>query len=231
MAHTPQIPFDFFEPESPDFNNFVVGDNGEALSRLRSVATQKVHALTLWGGQSVGKTHLLSATASAATHVEGRSALLLRPTSTFPADPFVEARILCIDDTDRLTTEQQGWLFTAFNHVAQMGGITISVGKSPPAQWPVRDDLRTRMGSGLIYEILPIPQDSLAPTLAAYASSRGFSMSNEVLTYILSHSRRDIASLCQTLAGLDRLSLSLKRAVTIPLVREYLSDTLDARKL
>ena len=81
------------------------------------------------------------------------------------------------------------------------------------------------MGSGLAFELLPIPQDDLPGALSVYAAGRGFDVSNEVLTFLLSHQQRDIASLCQTLAGVDRLSLALKRRVTVHLLRTYLNET------
>ena len=225
MAITPQIPFDFFLPEAPRFDNFVVGDNSEVAARLQALvagAESSARAVVLWGGRSVGKSHLLAAVAADSTP----SSLLLHAASRFPADPFVSARILCVDDADQLTIEQQAWLFTAFNHVAQSGGVTIATGQTPPGRWPLRDDIRTRMGSGLAFELLPIPQDDLPAALSSYASGRGFDVGNEVLTFLLSHHQRDIASLCQTLAGADRLSLALKRRVTVPLLRAYLNETL-----
>ena len=226
MAITPQIPFDFFLPEAPRFDNFVVGENGEAVTRLLALAAgsseSSASAMVLWGGRSVGKSHLLESIAAASS----ATSLQLSATSTFPADPFVSARILCVDDADQLTIEQQAWLFTAFNHVAQSGGVTIATGQTPPGRWPLRDDIRTRMGSGLAFELLPIPQDDLPAALSSYASGRGFDVGNEVLTFLLSHHQRDIASLCQTLAGADRLSLALKRRVTVPLLRAYLNETL-----
>ena len=233
MTITPQIPFDFFVPEAPRFDNFIVGDNGEAVARLQAVNAasmgQTARAIVLWGGRSVGKSHLLAAlTADAAT--QEISALRLDAASTFPADPFVSARILCIDDADKLTAEQQAWLFTAFNHVAQSGGITIATGQTPPGRWRLRDDIRTRMGSGLAFELLPIPQDDLPVALSAYAAGRGFDVSYEVLTFLLSHHQRDIASLCKTLAGVDRLSLALKRRVTVHLLRTYLNETAATRQ-
>lgn len=225
MATTPQIPFDFFLPEAPRFDNFVAGDNGEAVARLLALAAgsgeSSARALVLWGGHSVGKSHLLTAVIAASP----TASLRLDAASAFPADPFVSARILCVDDADRLNAEQQAWLFTAFNHVAQSGGVTVATGQTPPARWLLRDDIRTRMGSGLAFELLPIPQDDLAGALSAYAAGRGFDVSNEVLTFLLSHHRRDIASLCQTLAGLDRLSLAVKRRVTVHLLRTYLNET------
>lgn len=230
MRNTAQIPFEFFAPEAPDLSNFVVGDNIEAVTLLTSLASigagDKPHAAyVIWGGPGVGKSHLLTALASAAGG-SGLRVTRLSVDAKFPDDPFVEADMLCVDDADRLPPEQQGWLFTAFNHVAHSGGCTVATGRAAPSLWPMRDDIRTRMGSGLAMEILPIPQDGLASALSHYAASRGFSVGQEVLTYLLSHTHRDLTSLCQTLAGIDRMSLAQKRAVTIPLLRTYLTQSL-----
>lgn len=229
MRDTAQIPFEFFAPEAPGFSNFVVGDNVEAVSLLTALANvgagNKPHAAyVIWGGPGVGKSHLLSAFSSAA-ETSGLRVTQIAADTAFPDDPFVDADVLCVDDADRLSSGQQGWLFTAFNHVAQSGGCTVATGGSAPGLWPMRDDIRTRMGSGLALEILPIPQDGLAQALSHYAASRGFSVSQEVLAYLLSHARRDLTSLCQTLAGIDRMSLAQKRAVTIPLLRAYLTQS------
>ena len=228
MRDTAQIPFEFFAPEAPSFGNFVVGDNVEAVTLLASLASggvgDKRHAAyVIWGGAGVGKSHLLTALASAA-EASGLRVTRLSVDAKFPDDPFVETGMLCVDDADRLLPEQQGWLFTAFNYVAQSGGCTVATGQAAPGLWPMRDDIRTRMGSGLALEILPIPEDGLAQALSHYAVSRGFSASQEVLAYLLIHTQRDMTSLCQTLAGIDRMSLAQKRAVTIPLLRTYLTQ-------
>ncbi len=228
MRDTAQIPFEFFAPEAPSFSNFVVGDNVEAVTLLTALASSgagnKTHAAyVIWGGPSVGKSHLLTAFASAAG-ASGLRVARLSADSNFPDDPFVETDVLCVDDADRLSIEQQGFLFTAFNHVAQAGGCTVATARSAPGLWPMRDDIRTRMGSGLALEIVPIPQDRLAQALSHYAASRGFSVGQEVLAYLLNHTRRDLPTLCQTLAGIDRTSLAQKRAVTIPLLRAFLTQ-------
>lgn len=234
MRDTAQIPFEFFAPEAPSFSNFVVGDNIEAVTLLTALANRgngpRPHAAyVIWGGPGVGKSHLLTAFASAA-EASGLRLIRLCADAAFPDDPFVEADVLCVDDADRLSPDKQGWLFTAFNHVAQSGGCIVATGRSAPGLWPMRHDIRTRMGSGLALEILPIPQDGLALALAHYASSRGFSVSQEVLAYLLSHAPRDLTSLCQTLTGIDRMSLAQKRAVTIPLLRAYLTQSHDTTK-
>ena len=231
MPDTVQIPFEFFAPEAPDFGNFVVGDNGEAVALLTALADagagNKPHAAyVIWGGPGVGKSHLLTAFASAA-ETSGLRVTRLTADAVFPDDPFVETDVLCVDDADRLSIAHQGFLFTAFNHVAQAGGCTVATGGSAPGLWPMRADIRTRMGSGLALEILPIPQDGLAQALSHYAASRGFSVSPEALAYLLSRAPRDLTSLCQTLAGIDRMSLAQKRALTIPLLRAFLTHSGD----
>ena len=229
MRDTAQIPFEFFAPEAPSFSNFVVGDNVESATLFTALANvgtgNKAHAAyVIWGGAGVGKSHLLTAFASAAA-ASGLRVTRLSADAAFPDDPFLETDVLCVDDADRLSSEQQSWLFTGFNHIAQSGGCTVATGRSAPGLWPMRDDIRTRMGSGLALEILPIPQHRLAQALSLYAASRGFSVSQEVRAYLLSHAPRDLTSLCQTLAGLDRMSLAQKRAVTIPLLRAYLTQS------
>jgi DnaA-homolog protein len=225
LAAAPQLPLDFFVAETPDFDNFIVGTNQELIAQLRAVALPRraldSSAICMWGGQACGKSHLISALAG--THQS--AALMLLANDSFPEDPFIDARLLCVDDADRLNGDQQAWLFTAFNHVAQNGGVTVVSGQTPPGGWALRDDIRTRLGSGLIFEIVPIPQDELPPALSDYAQRRGWRLSEEVLAYLLSHSRRDISSLCQLLVGLDRLSLALKRPVTVPLVRAFLAES------
>lgn len=232
MRDTAQIPFELFAPEAPSFKNFVVGANAEAVAVLAALATGRADrerhaAYVIWGGPGLGKTHLLAAFAQAAGD-SGLRVLCLTADAPFPEDAFPAVDMLCVDNADRLSTAQQGWLFTAFNHVANSGGSTVATGASAPGLWPIRDDIRTRMASGLAMEILPIPQDGMVEALSAYAKSRGFVVSNEVLTYLLSHARRDLKSLCQTLAGIDRVSLAQKRAVTIPLLRAYLSQLGDS---
>ncbi len=224
-ALSPQIPLDLFEPEAPSFANFLVGNNEELITRLYAIASEEQLSgvLSIWGGSKTGKTHLLKSIISAfSTRLNW--AMMLNTDSKFPDNPFTDARIVLIDDADRLSLDAQAWLFNAFNHVVGRGGLVLTSGSTSPLTWPLRDDLRTRLSSGLIFEVRAAPQDELPSLLRDYAQTRGIALSEEVLTYILTYTRRDVAELCQTIMGLDRLSLSLKRGVTVPLVRAYLAQ-------
>jgi DnaA-homolog protein len=222
---SPQIPFELFEPEPPSFENFLVGDNEELLTQLYANAgnAQLSGATSVWGGRSVGKTHLLKAFFSAiSTKFDG--ALLFGAEHSLPESPFVETKFIAADDVDQFDIERQAWLFNAFNHVVPRGGAILVSGATSPALWPIREDLRTRLASGLVFEIQPVPQDALPALLADYAKSRGTAINDEVIAYILSRTERATGALCQLISAIDRLSLSLKRPITVPLVRAYLTQ-------
>lgn len=224
-SFSPQIPFELFDAEPPSFANFLVGCNEELVTHLyeRSQQYQLSGVTSIWSGQSVGKTHLLKSFVYEINALKNR-AIGLGANEAFPESPFVSATVVAIDDADRLNEAQQAWAFNAFNHVVAAGGIFLTTGSSAPLHWPIRDDLRTRLASGLIFELHAAPQDELPNLIAAYAQQRGITLSEEVLAYVLTRTQRNIAALCQTISGIDRLSLSLKRPITVALVRAFLAQ-------
>jgi DnaA family protein len=87
---------------------------------------------------------------------------------------------------------------------------------------PLRDDLRTRLGWGLVFELVPLADADKPAALAAFANARGFRLEEDAIGYLLAHGRRDMGSLVGALIALDRRSLALQRPITIPLIREWL---------
>src|SRR5919108_695820 len=86
----------------------------------------------------------------------------------------------------------------------------------------LREDLRTRLAWGLVYQLKPLSDADKARHLHAQAARRGLRLPDEVVGYLLTRLPRDLASLNAVLEALDRYSLSAKRPVTLPLVREAL---------
>ena len=97
-------------------------------------------------------------------------------------------------------------------------------GNAPPAQLPLREDLRSRLAWGLVYHVKPLTDEERATYLRAEAARRGMRVPDEVIGYLLTHVRRDLPTLLAILDELDRTSLELKRPVTLPLVREALKE-------
>ena len=217
-----QLTFELATPEPPSFANFLPGSNREALAALAKFATGEAAetGLVLWGPPGVGKTHLLLATAEAAAGI--RPILYCAGPGSLPAGPPLPGALLLIDDVDRADAAAQGRLFTAYNALTSTGGALIATAALPPSRMPLRDDVRSRLGWGLIYEVLPLADEDKPAALMTYARSRGFALGDDVIAYLLAHGRRDMTTLMATLAALDRHSLATKRPITTPLLKDWL---------
>ncbi len=205
-------------------SNFVVGKNAELLTLLTSIVEQShtnaMHRMiSIWGPPGSGKSHLLKALLKQA------NARVL--TAAHPLSEFVwsaEHTMYLLDDTDQLSEQHQQAAFALFNHVRDTGGYWVATANQPPAQLHLREDLRTRLGWGLIYELHELSDEEKIDALSQSAQSRGLSLSPGVLPYLLMHFRRDMPSLSAMLDALDRYSLETQRPITMPLLRELLQS-------
>ncbi len=223
---TEQLVLELAPPEPPSFVNFVAGANGEAIEALTRLANGAMPetGLVLWGAPASGKSHLLLATVRACT-ARGRNALALPDPGAVALRDIEELAmhdLVAVDAIDTADTAAQGVLFTLFNALADRGGHLLAASRVPPARMTVREDLRTRLGWGLVYEIAVLDDADKPAALVAHARQRGFNLSPEVVRHLLLHGRRDMATLLATLAALDRHSLATKRPVTVAMLRTWL---------
>lgn len=225
-----QLIFELAGTEPPSFANFVAGHNAEAMALLTRAARGEVPetGILLWGAPGAGKTHLLRATAGFAS-AQGRAARYCASPADVPSAPLSAPSLVAIDAVDTADAATQGSLFTLFNALAATGGQMIAAASIPPAQLTLREDLRTRLGWGLVYEIVALSDADKPAALAAYGRERGFDLPDEVIAYLLAHGRRDMSSLVATLAALDRHSLAVKRPITLPLLRDWLQREMRLR--
>ena len=217
-----QLTFELAAPEPPTFANYVSAGNAEAAAVLARCATSdwRETCIVLWGGPGGGKTHLLRA---AVAHALGVMPAYYHATPFDVPDDFPAGRaVIAVDDVDRADPAAQGRLFTLFNALAASGGCLLAAAAVPPARMPLRDDLRSRLGWGLVFEIVPLADADKVAALGAYARSLGLELAPDVVAYLLAHGRRDMSTLVATVAALDRHSLSTKRAITVPLLRAWM---------
>ncbi|MEP7182554.1 MAG: DnaA regulatory inactivator Hda [Betaproteobacteria bacterium] len=210
----------------PSFANFVAGPNVEPVAVLARLAAGEMAetGILLWGASGAGKSHLLRAAVSAAL-AAGRSAVgIADPGALSAAAPGKLARhaLVAVDAIDSASADAQGRLFTLFNALRAEGGHLLAAATAPPAALALREDLRTRLGWGLVFEIQPLADADKGTALVGWARERGFGLADDVIRYLLAHGRRDMRSLLATLAALDRHSLATKRPITVPMLRSWL---------
>ena len=199
-----QMLLSLVEPPPPGFDNFVVGRNGAAIDALRAFALpgSAEHCIYLWGEPGSGCSHLLQAWQSAAPAGECHA----------------------VDQVDSLGDTAQIDLFNLYNR-ARAGECRLLVaGRLPPARLALRDDLKSRLAWGLGFEILALSDQEKRAALKTHGAGRGMQLSDEMLDYLLTRAPRDMPSLIALVDALDRHSLEAQRSVTLPLLRELLSQ-------
>jgi len=223
-----QLVFELAAPEPQRLDNFLPGRNAELIEMLpRFVAGATAETgLFVWGAPGAGKTHLLRA-AHALALEQGLRTVWHEDAKALGEELPAAGELAVIDRVDEADAVAAGRIFTLFNALRERGGRLLAAARTPLARLPLREDLRTRLGWGLVYELLPLADDEKGSALRAYAGGRGFALSDEVIDYLLRHGRRDMQSLLSTLAALDRVSLASKRPITVPLLREWLQRELE----
>ena len=217
-----QLLLDLPTAPAQSLDNFEAGRNAELLALLRRHCGDAVLPLNerfvyCWGEAGAGKSHLMHALAQ-----RPASRLLARdaPPEAFVHDAAISLYLL--DDCDALSSEQQVAAFALFNQIREHGAALVSGGSLPPAQLALREDLRTRLGWGLIYQVHGLSDAEKIAALTLTAKTRGFTLANGVLPYLITHFQRDMRSLSAMLDALDNYSLETKRPITLPLLRALL---------
>jgi DnaA family protein len=223
-----QLTFELAPAEPQRLDNFLPGRNGELVAALARFAEGRDGApgFLVWGASGAGKTHLLRGTVALAAE-RGIDARYFSDSASLQDDAAGAASLLAIDRIDEADATAVGRIFTTYNALRQRGARMLAASRTPLAALPLREDLRTRLGWGLVYEALPLSDPEKGSALASYARQRGFELSPEVIDYLLRHGRRDMGSLLLAIGALDRLSLATKRPITVPLLREWLQARLD----
>ncbi|GHU39324.1 hypothetical protein AGMMS50256_39160 [Betaproteobacteria bacterium] len=139
-------------------------------------------------------------------------------------------RRVAVDNVEALSSAGQIVLFNLFNRLRMAGGCLLTSASEPPQRLSLREDLRTRLGSGLVYRLIPLSDEEKRTALEAQATARALSLPPGALDYLLVRARRDMRHLMAILMALDRYSLEHKRLITLPLLREVLRDSGDRRQ-
>lgn len=219
-----QLLLDIHTPFVPTLDNFLPGRNVELLQLLKNILLQqeKEHFIYLWGNPGCGKSHLLQAmiTEYSAT---GQNAVFFSADKQHDFLTPNDINCVAIDDIDALNTSGQAELFKLYNQLRDENeAIFLASGSVAPKYLDMRQDLVTRLGWGLVYQVHDLNEDEKIHALKKHAANSGFNLSQDVCRYLLQHGRRDLSSLMMIIDALDRYSLVNQRHITIPLLRELL---------
>ena len=232
MTLLKQLTFDLGYRKAFDFNNFVAGKNNQLVKALKDLHLEIEPALLyFWGERKVGKTHLLTALSKSFGEA-GLSFWYLPLEEHKQLKPEILKGLEVVDllmiDNLELIAEVIGWeepLLHAFNNfIAHRKKMVIS---SRFAPWQLNfklKDLLSRLNSGLVFKVEPLNDSEKLKALRLHAIQHGFELTDEVGFFLLNHYNRDFKFLLEMLAKLDKASLSAKRKITIPFIKQVFKE-------
>lgn len=220
-----QIPLPIAPPPADRFDTLVTGPNAEAVQHLRGLAVAPAAGtpVYLWGPSGAGKTRLLRALA-AERQAAGDRVGWFDAASPLPWVLDERWALVVVDEADRLDAGRQQAAFALFVEAGTHGVQWAAAGRLPPVDLLLRDDLRTRLGWGLVFGLEPLAEADTRAVLRREADRRGIWLGDEVMDYLLTRFARDLNHLMALLDRLDRFALAEHRAVTVPLLRKMLQE-------
>jgi chromosomal replication initiator protein len=239
------------------FDNFVVGKPNEfahaAARHVAEACVSPAHAvpfnpLFLYGGVGLGKTHLMHAVA---WHVHKHAcdrkviylsaekfmyqfvrALRFKSTMDFKEE-FRSVDMLMIDDLQFISgkdTTQEEFFHTFNALVDQNRQIVISADKSPSDLEGLEERVRSRLGWGLVADLLPTTYELRLGILESKAEQNGAAVPRKVMEF-LAHK---ITSNIRELEGaLNRITANMQlvgRPITLESAQEELRDLLRSHE-
>ena len=226
-----QITLDIGLATGPTLKSFFAGPNQAALEHLQLWLGSKANASTrspvptyLWGNEGSGRTHLLKAVQESLRE-QGATVGWL-DASVMEAPPFEEhwAAVL-MDDVHLYSAVQQHAAFNWFVNAQTHQRAVLAAGSVAPAHLQLRDDLRTRLGWGHVFQLQVLSEPERRAVLRQAADARGLFLGDEVMDFMLTRFSRDLGSLMELLDLIDGYALQTKRAITIQLIKSMMEES------
>ncbi|MEO1201152.1 MAG: DnaA regulatory inactivator Hda [Pseudomonadota bacterium] len=214
------------------FDSFVATGNEVPVAALRDIASGAHAGAYLWGAPASGKSHLLQAVCA---EVGDRSVYV--PLGAFAAsgpaaiEGLARRDVICIDDLDAIAGDED-WelgLFRLYNDVLARGARVVFAANLALRETGIRlPDLASRLAQLPGYRLEALGDAGRVEALKLRAELRGLELPEETARYLLTHSRRDMASLYATLDRLDDEALRAQRKLTVPFVSGVLKRSFES---
>jgi DnaA family protein len=220
-----QIPLAIGLERTPELAHYLPGPNAAALTQVQAWLAHTGDnpvPLYLWGEASSGKSFLLRAAQHA---LVARGLKIGWMDSASRSEDFDESwAAVFLDEVQHYDAQQQQQAFSWLAQAKALHLPSLAAGDAPPMALALREDLRNRLGWGLVQNLQVLSEEQSRAVLRQEADARGIVLGEEVLDFMLRHFSRDLASLMELLEHIDGYALYAKRAVTVPLIKAMLLE-------
>lgn len=212
---------------SPSFDNYISINNEIINCSLQQFSSQFTHII---GASLSGKTHLLKAWVQLAIE-QNKAAVYLDGEHLGPGYSLRSLAnaysFIALDNIDKLDNERQIELFDLFNSIKlnNLNNCLLTSSHIHLEQAPnMRQDLKTRILSGLNLSLRGLNDQELLYALAIYTNKAGIKITPAELKYLVNHYTRNIGMLINAIHKIANTAVLENRHITIPLIKQVIEQ-------
>ena len=233
MNNPTQLIFPFQINQKASFKNFFCSpDNSELISRLSElVANKNPGELIINGAAGSGKSFLMQAICNELSASGKQFAFIpMNKAINMGVEIFQNLASLdavCVDDLQLILSKGE-WEIALFNLINECQQSNCSLILSLGGNQSLEDiallpDLLSRIKRMEFMKLKAVQDESLNQALDFVSQQLDINLEKAELEFLLKHQTRDFSILVDNLISLDKQAASLKRKITIPLIKETLN--------
>ena len=233
MNNPTQLIFPFQVNQKASFASFFCSpDNIELMSRLADlVASKKADELIINGAEGSGKSFLMQAICNELSSSGKQFAFIpMNKAINMGVEIFQNLASLdavCIDDLQLILSREE-WETALFNLINECQQSNCSLILSFGGDQSLEDitqlpDLLSRIKRMEFMKLQAVQDEFLNQALDFVSQQLDINLEKAELEFLLKHQTREFSLLVDNLMVLDKQAASLKRKITIPLIKETLN--------
>lgn len=201
----------------------VTPSNAGAVAMIDRYPDWPHYGAVLVGSAGSGKSHLLEVWRQAS----GARLVAAEDVGREPPDRLLSEKALAIDDAPGSALDERA-LFHLLNFARQCGGHVLMASTSDPSNWKVAlPDLASRLKALAVARLDPPDDALLRGVLVKLFADRQLVIEEPLISYLMLRMPRSLEAARALVAGIDRLALTEKAAVTRSLAARVLSDMVE----
>ncbi|MDB3997231.1 DnaA/Hda family protein [Gammaproteobacteria bacterium] len=233
MNNPTQLIFPFQVNQKASFASFFCSpDNIELMSRLADlVASKKADELIINGAEGSGKSFLMQAICNELSSSGKQFAFIpMNKAINMGVEIFqnlASLNAVCIDDLQLILSREE-WETALFNLINECQQSNCSLILSFGGNQSLEDitqlpDLLSRIKRMEFMKLQAVQDEFLNQALDFVSQQLDINLEKAELEFLLKHQTREFSLLVDNLMVLDKQAASLKRKITIPLIKETLN--------
>ena len=233
MNNPTQLIFPFQINQKASFESFFCSpDNIELMSRLADLLVSKnADELIINGAEGSGKSFLMQAICNELSSSGKQFAFMpMNKAINMGVEIFqnlASLNAVCIDDLQLILSREE-WETALFNLINECQQSNCSLILSFGGNQSLEDitqlpDLLSRIKRMEFMKLQAVQDECLNQALDFVSQQLGINLEKAELEFLLNHQTREFSILVDNLISLDKQAASLKRKITIPLIKETLN--------